>query len=314
MRQRPTDITLPGAVDLAALAAKRQAEAAAAERAARGEPLPAHVVEATEATFAAEVVERSMQVPVVLDFWASWCGPCTQLSPVLEKLAAEGDGRWVLAKVDCDANPRLVQAFGVQGIPAVKLVLLGQPIPDFEFSGALPEPQVRQYVTAVLALADQLRERGQLGGAADSAAGGEGAPAEDPRLTPAYDAMDQGDWVGAERAFDAVLAEAPADAAAKAGRAMARLLGRASVADPEQVLRAAQSAPDDVAAQALAADVELAGGLVEPALQRLVGVVRRTAGDEREAARQHLLELLEVLDPQDPRALAARRDLAAALF
>jgi len=102
------------------------------------------VLEVTEATFGADVVDRSRQVPVVVDLWAEWCAPCRQLGPVLEKLAAEASGSWVLAKVDVDANPRLAQALQVQGIPAVKAVVNGELVA--EFTGALPEAQVRAWL------------------------------------------------------------------------------------------------------------------------------------------------------------------------
>ena len=300
MSGRPTDIRLPGAVDLAALAAQRKAEAEAAERAASGTPAPAHVVDVTEATFQTEVVAKSATVPVVLDFWAEWCGPCKQLSPILEKLAAEGNGSWILAKVDCDANPRLAQAFGVQGIPAVKAVVQGQLVG--EFTGALPEPQLRQWIGGLLEAVAKL-------------AGGElPEAAEDPKYAPAHEALERGDLAAAEAAYRAILADAPADDLAKSGLAQVLLFQRASALEPQAALLAAQSSPDDVPAQCAAADVEVLSGMVEQALARLIDTVRRTSGDDRESARQHLLSLFDALDPADPRVIAARRDLAAALF
>src|SRR4051812_39977652 len=171
--------SLAGAVDLAAVKARNEAAARAQAApppdatAPVGAPGGA-VVDVTEATFQAEVLDRSFQVPVVLDLWAEWCGPCKQLSPVLERLATEDAGSWVLAKVDVDANPALAQGLRVQGIPAVKAVWQGQLVA--EFPGAIPEDQARQFVTELV--------RATTGGAV-SGDEDEAPEIDDPRLDAA---------------------------------------------------------------------------------------------------------------------------------
>jgi putative thioredoxin len=316
-RQAPPGaaMALAGAVDLAAVKARSEAAAAAAARppvqASEGGGGGGFVVEVTEQSFQTEVLERSMQVPVVVDLWAEWCGPCKQLSPVLERLAAAGNGAWILAKVDVDANPRIAQAFGVQSIPMVMAVVQGQPVEGF--NGALPEPQVREWVAALL---NALRDRMPAIGQAEAAAGGAPEPVEepeDPRFTAAEDALERGDYPAAEAAYQQILASEPANEMAKAALSQVRFLARAEAADPSAVVRA-DAAPDDIDAQLAAADAEMATDAVDAAFDRLVRTVGRTGGDDRDRVREHLVGLFELFAPDDPRVTKARRSLARALF
>jgi putative thioredoxin len=310
-------MALAGAVDLAAVKARSEAAAQAAARAAQapagdggGPGASAFVVDVSEENFQTEVLERSLQVPVVVDLWAEWCGPCKQLSPVLERLAAAGNGAWVLAKVDVDANPRIAQAFQVQSIPMVMAVVAGQPVDGF--TGALPEPQVRDWIAKLL---DALRDR--MPAIRQAEEGGGAGPVEeeldDPRFTAAEDALERGDYPAAEAAYQQILAVEPANEQARAALAQVRFLARAEQADPSAVDRA-DAAPGDVDAQLAAADAELAGDQVEAAFDRLVRTVAVTAGDDRDRVREHLVGLFELFPPDDPRVSKARRSLARALF
>jgi putative thioredoxin len=300
--------TMAGAVDLAAVKARSDAAARAqaapppSATAPAGTP-GAAVVDVSEATFQSEVLDRSFQVPVVLDLWAEWCGPCKQLSPVLERLAAEGAGSWVLAKVDVDANPALAQGLRVQGIPAVKAVWQGQLVA--EFSGAIPEEQARQFIAELM--------RATTGGAVPGDAPEAAPDAEDPRLDAAEAALERGDLPAAEAAYEAILAAEPDHPEAGLALRQVQLFRRAEEAGPD-ALNAADAAPDDVEAQTRAADFLLGTGNIDEAFDRLLEVVRRTSGEDRDRARTHLLDLFAVVGDEDPRVGAARRKLTTALF
>jgi putative thioredoxin len=298
---------MAGAVDLAAVKARSEAAARAQAAPPPSADVPvgapgSAVVDVTEATFQAEVLDRSFQVPVVLDLWAEWCEPCKQLSPVLERLATEGAGSWVLAKVDVDANPALAQGLRVQGIPAVKAVWQGQLVA--EFNGAIPEEQARQFVTELVSATTG----GAVPGGADDV-----PVAEDPRLDAAEAALERGDLVAAEAAYQAILDTEPDHPEAGLALRQVQLFRRADEAGPD-ALAAAEAAPDDVTAQTRAADFLLGTGNIEDAFGLLLDVVRRTSGEDRDQARKHLVELFSVVGDEDPRVGAARRQLTLALF
>lgn len=302
---------MAGAVDLSGLQNKADASTGSGASSSGGSGAasggtPA-VVDVTEATFQEQVVDRSMQVPVVIDLWADWCGPCKQLSPVLEKLAGEGGGTWVLAKVDVDANPRIAQVFQAQSIPTVIAVAGGQPVEAFQ--GAQPEAQIREWITGLL---DAQRE--QLPGIKQAEqAGAEPEEPEDPRFTEAEQALDNGDFAGAEAAYQRILEAEPNNEQAKAALAQVRFTARAENADPSAIERA-DASPDDVDAQIAAADAELASQQVETAFDRLVRTVKRTSGDERNRVREQLVGLFELFPEGDQRVTQARKALANALF
>ena len=316
-----------GAVDLGARQSAAKRKQQAAQSAEAGDS--AFVIEVTDTTFNAEVVARSQSVPVIIDLWADWCEPCKQLGPVLEKLAAEASGTWVLAKVDVDANPQLAAALQVQSIPMVVAVIGGQLVDAF--LGALPEAQVRTWIGQMLAVAKQLGlPAAQNGGAAadasPDAAAGETAkmgrkplsPEEellsDPRFKAAQDAMDTGDLNGAANALEQVLDDSPGHPVAKAWLAQVELFRRVNSYDAAKVRSAAARAPDDPDAQASMADIELANGQIEAAFDRMLAVIGRIAGADKDKARLHLLTLFEIMPPRDPRVSKARAKLSSLLF
>ncbi|MFD4172330.1 MULTISPECIES: tetratricopeptide repeat protein [Streptomyces] len=322
---QPRNMSMSGVVDLAAVKAAGEAKARAEQARAEasrtggaGAVAPAAlVIDVDEAGFERDVLQRSAEVPVVIDFWAEWCEPCKQLGPLLERLAVEYNGRFLLAKVDVDANQMLMQQFGIQGIPAVFAVVAGQALPLFQ--GAAPEAQIRETLDQLIQVGEE--RFGLTGIAVDpDAAPADAVPAEAPAgpydavLEAAASALDANDFGGAVQAYKNVLSDDPGNPEAKLGLAQAELLGRVQGMDPQAVRKEAADNPGDVNAQLAAADLDLVGGHVEDAFGRLVEAVRRTAGDDRDAARLRLLELFEVIGPEDPRVTAARTSLARVLF
>ncbi|MBB6352008.1 tetratricopeptide repeat protein [Nonomuraea muscovyensis] len=301
--------SLYGAIDLGA---RKQALEAQARREAAGPQAAASVVEVTEETFTSDVVERSMTVPVVLDLWSPRAPGSAQLSPVLEKVVGDLGGRALLARVNVDASPQIAQALRVQAVPTVLAIFQGQAVTGFQ--QVLPEQEVRRWLDELMGAVEQFYEANPAARPqeAEEQAAPAGPPA-DPDLVAAEQAIDKGDLDAAAAAYERLLARSPGDEDAKMGLAGVNLIKRTESVDPAEVQRRLAD-PADIDAQLLAADLQMLSGAVDEAFERVVGVVKRTSGDERDKARRHLLGLFDTLPSDDPSLAKARRALASALF
>ncbi|UUE22254.1 tetratricopeptide repeat protein [Microbacterium sp. J1-1] len=301
---------LRGAVDLSSL---RNRPASPSESTATPGVVDV-VVDATDETFG-QILELSRTVPVVVDLWAEWCGPCKQLSPIIEKVTRELDGRVLLAKVDVDANPQLAQSFRAQSIPMVVALIAGQPVPMF--TGAVPEQQVREVFAQLLQVAAQNGVTGTLAVEETAAADAPSAP-EEPELPPlhaeAFAAIEVGDYAAAIRAYEKALAENPRDEEALAGLGQVRLLDRVQGLDLQVARAAAAERPLDVQAQFDVADLDLSGGHVDDAFGRLLDLFAQLPSDERTPVRERLVELFGLIGAADPRVVSARNRLSSLLF
>lgn len=317
-------LNLRGAVDLSSL--KRPAApsgtaapsgpppgAAPAAQAQPGAPAggPELRVDVTEANFQ-QLVELSAQVPVVFALWAPYSPESGSMLETLDRVVASYGGRLVLGAADIEAFPQLAQAFQVQAVPTAVAVLKGQPVPLFQ--GGADEQQVRSLFDELLKVAAANGVTGSL----DGGAGGEPEPAPLPPLhQAAFDAIEAGDYAAAAEAYRQALKEMPADHEAKAGLAQVELMDRLqslSAQDSELLRAQAANEPDNLAAQFGVADLDVAGGHVEDALNRLVAFIGRNFGPERESARVRLLELFDVVGAGDERVAKARQALARVLF
>ena len=307
-------MNLQGAIDLGAVAAAREAQAKAAQAAAQraADPVASNlIIDVTTASFEADVITKSMTVPVVVDLWATWCEPCKQLSPILEKLALEYDGRWILAKVDVDAEQQIAAAFQVQSIPTVYVVIGGQVAPMFQ--GAMPESQVRQVLEAVLAEGEKAGITGRVG--TDAQVEGEEIQSKqslsDPRFDAAESALEAGDWAKASEAYIEILSVTPGDAIAKIGLLNVNLLQRT---DGRDLASDVENMTSETESVLRAADSTFMMGEFAGAFALLIEHLKNVAGDERNQTRERVLELFEIAGPTDPAVVKARIALTNALF
>lgn len=321
----PPPSSLRGAVDLSSLVNRQPAGSPqAGPQAVPGAPgasgvaqtvsVPKLVLEGNDANFG-EILDLSMVVPVIVELWASWSDEGTGLTGVLSRLAAEYSGRFVLATVDVDTSPQLTQAFQAQSVPTVAAVIGGQPVQLF--SGVVAETQVRDVLDRVLQLAAQNGVTGVAIPVEPEAADQPAAPVE-PELPPhhkaAYAAIERGDYDEAIAEYKRALATDPRDAMAVAGLAQVNLLARLKGKTLDEIRSAAASAPDDLDAQLLVADLDLSGGHVEDAFDRLLGLFPAQDAAGRNRIRERLLELFEVVGTDDPRVSPTRARLAALLY
>jgi putative thioredoxin len=285
---------LAGAVDLSALKQPPASSARAASTA------PAGAVEVTEANLEAEVLVRSGEVPVVVLLWTPRSEASAALGDILAELASADGGKWSLALVNVDTTPRVAQMFGVQAVPTVVALAGGQPIASFQ--GPQPPEQLRRWIDSLLQAT-----AGKLSG------GGDEPEQVDPELEAARAHLDNGDFDAALAAYQGILAGKPNDPEATGAIRQITFLQRATTR-PQDAIAVADAAPDDLEAAFAAADVEILQQDVAAAFNRLIALVKRTAGDDRTTVRTRLIELFELFDAADPDVIAGRRNLANALY
>jgi len=313
MTQQP--FSRPGAVDLSALKRPAQpAPGAAPAPGATGGASGAYSVDLDEQNIQGHL-EASMNAPVLMAVFSPTQAPdSARMVRDLETLADEFEGRFLLGKVDVDRDPQLAQALQIPSVPLVALVVQGRMMPLLQ--DAPPLEDLRALITQVL---QQMATQGVSGRhqpLTGVATPDEGEEQEyvDPRYAPAQEALEAGDLDGAVAEYQKLVDANPADVEAAGGLAMAKVLQRTQGVDLHAARAAAAERRDDVAAQTLAADLDMLGGHVDDAFARLIDLLRRTPGDERDQPRQHLLGLFAAVGNDDPRVLKGRQGLASALF
>ncbi len=314
---------LRGAVDLSSLV-NRAATAGTAATGATPDsppqslPLPSLFFQGTDANFN-DFLDLSMTVPVIVDLAASWAEPSQQLSSVLERVIRDYDGRFVLVTVDVETNPQLAQAFQAQSVPAAAAVIAGRPVQLFV--GVVPEAQIRDVFEQLLQLAGQNGVTGRVTVEGDGSPAPETDAQAEPQPEPlpphhaeAYEAIERGDFDEAIAEYKLAIAQDPRDTMAVAGLAQVSLLARLQGKTADEIRSAAAADPDDAAAQELVADLDISGGHVDDAFDRLLTLFPRLGTEERDSVRARLLDYFEIVGVDDPRVMRARARLASLLY
>ena len=261
-------------------------------------PLPG--IEVSVENLSSDILPLSLVRPIIVLMWSPRSAESVEMIKVLGKLEIDYKGAFALARVDIEAHPQVAQAFQTKAVPYAVAIIAEQMVPLFEQS--YPEAQVRMVMDKVLTLASE-QGIGQ-------------APVEqmEAEEIEAMDALEAGNYVAAEAAYKKWLSRKPSENLAKLGLAQTQLLMRTEGLELSEVIDQSALNPSDIALQLKAADVEIVNGGVEAAFARLIHAVRATSGDERTKVKDHLLNLFALVDQSDPRLVAARKELASALF
>jgi putative thioredoxin len=261
-------------------------------------PLPG--IEVSVENLSSDILPLSLVRPVIVLMWSPRSTESVEMVKVLGKLEIDYKGTFALARVDIEAHPQVAQAFQTKAVPYAVAIIAEQMVPLFEQS--YPEAQVRMVMDKVITLASE-QGIGQ-------------APVEqmEAEEIEAMDALEAGNYVAAEAAYKKWLSRKPSENLAKLGLAQTQLLMRTEGLELSEVIDQSALNPGDITLQLKAADVEIVNGGVEAAFARLIHAVRATSGDERTKVKDHLLNLFALVDQSDPRLVAARKELAGALF
>ena len=288
------------------------------------------IKETTTANFSRDVLEASRQQPVLVDFWAPWCGPCKQLQPIIEKVVREGAGRVKLVKLNIDDHPSIPGQLGIQSIPAVIAFVGGRPVDGF--MGAVPESQIRQFIDkiagpagadgkaeieALLAEAKTLFDAGDLAGAADLyGALLQADPENAPALAGVAECMIAAGQPQNTRQILSNLPEAvAADAAVVAvTKKLDQIEEARKLGDPAALEQALAQDPDDHAARLKLAKIRNVEGDRQAAADHLLYIMKRDRAFDDDGGRRELLQFFDVWGPKDPATIAARRKLSSILF